>query len=206
MITEDTAQRDASSTPALLGPALVTGAGRGIGRAIATRLAAMGAPVCLTARSKDELEETAATISRGGGEALRHPLRHHRGGRDRGRGRASRGGARRHRRPRQQRRRRPPGSGARRARSPRLRPRHRAQLRRRLPDDARRRAAPVRRRPRRRRPQHRLDRRRARDGGDVLLQRRQGRRGRALEDGGPQSGDRAGSASTASARAGSRPN
>ena len=30
----------------------------------------MGAPVCLTARSKDELEETAATISRGGGEAL----------------------------------------------------------------------------------------------------------------------------------------
>jgi NADP-dependent 3-hydroxy acid dehydrogenase YdfG len=70
MITEDTAQRDGSSTPALLGPALVTGAGRGIGRAIATRLAAMGAPVCLTARSKDELEETAATISRGGGEAL----------------------------------------------------------------------------------------------------------------------------------------
>lgn len=70
MITEDTAQRDGSTAPALLGPALVTGAGRGIGRAIATRLAAMGAPVCLSARSRDELEETAATIARDGGEAL----------------------------------------------------------------------------------------------------------------------------------------
>ena len=47
--------------------ALVTGAGRGIGRAIATQLAAGGAEVALLARSVDELEETAAAIrSRGG--------------------------------------------------------------------------------------------------------------------------------------------
>jgi NAD(P)-dependent dehydrogenase (short-subunit alcohol dehydrogenase family) len=40
--------------------ALVTGAGRGIGRAVAHRLSAEGLRVALTARSKDQLEETAA--------------------------------------------------------------------------------------------------------------------------------------------------
>ncbi|MGH3735904.1 MAG: SDR family NAD(P)-dependent oxidoreductase [Micromonosporaceae bacterium] len=39
---------------------LVTGAGRGIGRAVAVRLAAAGHRVALTARSADQLEETAA--------------------------------------------------------------------------------------------------------------------------------------------------
>jgi NAD(P)-dependent dehydrogenase (short-subunit alcohol dehydrogenase family) len=46
---------------------LVTGAGRGIGRAVAERLVADGHRVALTARSKDELEAVAAAC---GGETL----------------------------------------------------------------------------------------------------------------------------------------
>ncbi|MFO7655076.1 MAG: SDR family oxidoreductase [Candidatus Krumholzibacteriia bacterium] len=50
--------------------ALVTGAGRGIGRAIAERCAAAGMRTALLARSRDQLEETAEGLRAAGGEAL----------------------------------------------------------------------------------------------------------------------------------------
>ncbi|HEV3186579.1 MAG TPA: SDR family oxidoreductase [Acidimicrobiales bacterium] len=50
--------------------ALVTGAGRGIGRAIALGLAADGARVALLARSLDQLAEVAAAVRADGGTAL----------------------------------------------------------------------------------------------------------------------------------------
>jgi gluconate 5-dehydrogenase len=49
--------------------ALVTGAGRGIGRGIALGMAAQGAKVVLAARTRDQLDEVAATINGQGGEA-----------------------------------------------------------------------------------------------------------------------------------------
>jgi NAD(P)-dependent dehydrogenase (short-subunit alcohol dehydrogenase family) len=49
--------------------ALVTGAGRRIGRAVAIQLAEGGVQVALLARSVDQLEETAATIRANGGSA-----------------------------------------------------------------------------------------------------------------------------------------
>jgi 3-hydroxybutyrate dehydrogenase len=53
--------------------ALVTGGGRGIGRAIALALASQGARVAVTARSGAELEEVIATIHAAGGEAIALP-------------------------------------------------------------------------------------------------------------------------------------
>jgi NAD(P)-dependent dehydrogenase (short-subunit alcohol dehydrogenase family) len=50
--------------------ALVTGAGRGIGRAIALNLAAGGAAVAVCARTEFEIVETAALISKNGGRAI----------------------------------------------------------------------------------------------------------------------------------------
>ena len=46
--------------------ALITGSGRGIGRAIAERFAAEGADVFLTARTEAQLKETAAAIEKAG--------------------------------------------------------------------------------------------------------------------------------------------
>lgn len=53
--------------------ALVTGAGRGIGREIALGLARAGATVAVLARSADQVEETASLIRSAGGEALAVP-------------------------------------------------------------------------------------------------------------------------------------
>jgi NAD(P)-dependent dehydrogenase (short-subunit alcohol dehydrogenase family) len=50
--------------------ALVTGAGRGIGRAIALKLAAAGARVTLVARTADDILRVSEDIRRAGGEAL----------------------------------------------------------------------------------------------------------------------------------------
>jgi 3-oxoacyl-[acyl-carrier protein] reductase len=53
--------------------AIVTGASRGIGKAIAVRLAAAGAKVACVARSADKLKETADAITAAGGVAEVHP-------------------------------------------------------------------------------------------------------------------------------------
>ena len=53
--------------------AVVTGASRGIGRAIALKLAASGARVVLSARSQAALDDLAAAIAAAGGEALAVP-------------------------------------------------------------------------------------------------------------------------------------
>jgi NAD(P)-dependent dehydrogenase (short-subunit alcohol dehydrogenase family) len=53
--------------------AIVTGGGRGIGRAIALGLAESGAKLVLAARSQDQLEKVAAEIKKKGGEAIVTP-------------------------------------------------------------------------------------------------------------------------------------
>ncbi len=53
--------------------ALVTGAGRGIGRAIALGYGRCGAAVCCVARTFAQVQSTAAEIEQGGGRALAVP-------------------------------------------------------------------------------------------------------------------------------------
>src|SRR5882724_10889247 len=59
-----------ASNPALAGQvAVVTGAGRGIGAAIATTLASMGAQTVLCGRSRETLENTSAAIQKSAGQS-----------------------------------------------------------------------------------------------------------------------------------------
>jgi 3-hydroxybutyrate dehydrogenase len=53
--------------------AIVTGAGRGIGAAIGAALASAGAQVILSARSRDEIEQTASAIAAQGGRVTAVP-------------------------------------------------------------------------------------------------------------------------------------
>jgi len=53
--------------------AVVTGAGRGIGKTIAMRLAGLGAQVALVARTAKEIEAAAADIRKAGGKAAAFP-------------------------------------------------------------------------------------------------------------------------------------
>ena len=53
--------------------AVITGAGRGIGQAIAVAYARAGAAVCAAARSPEQLEDTVARISREHGRAVAAP-------------------------------------------------------------------------------------------------------------------------------------
>lgn len=64
-----------NSSSTLLGQvAVVTGGGRGIGRAIAQALAAAGATVAVLSRSANELEQTVALIRDAGGKAHAHAV------------------------------------------------------------------------------------------------------------------------------------
>ena len=56
------------------GVAVVTGGGRGVGRAIALRLARDGRPVAVLARSTDELAESVGLVEEAGGVALARPV------------------------------------------------------------------------------------------------------------------------------------
>jgi len=68
---EDALEKTASATNSPLAGqvAVITGAGRGIGRAIALKLAELGAHTVLCGRVREALEQTSATIQNSGGES-----------------------------------------------------------------------------------------------------------------------------------------
>jgi len=53
--------------------AIITGAGRGLGKAIAISIAAAGAEVALAARTKEQIDQTAHEIEKAGGRAIAVP-------------------------------------------------------------------------------------------------------------------------------------
>src|SRR2546428_3907996 len=68
------ATMEAGHGAALTGQAaIVTGGGRGLGRAIAETLAQAGAAVAVIARSADQLADTVTRITQAGGQALAYP-------------------------------------------------------------------------------------------------------------------------------------